>query len=230
MAKTFSQMKTNVGSFVQDTSTMFATLIGVWINDKYRDIARRCVWSALIDDNYTIPITSSAAEYDLPSDFDREVFVANITDGEILQRYNEGGWWRLRGSSYSGASLPQGGNPRRYVILRESSKIKFDPKPTSNKTIALPYQKSVTDLSGNTDTAVIKDIEYMLELGATAEALAYKKQYQKADYFFQRYESEVAKRIGQEKSQFNQLHQRISQTYQLPGVTRLTGDTSYDTV
>jgi len=229
MAKTFATMKTNVGNFVQDTSTAFATIIGVFINDKYRDVARRHYWSALVNNDYTFNTVAGTATYDLPADFEQEIFVANITDGEEITRYTENNWWKERYSAYQAGSI-QRGTIARYVILEESTKIQLDPTPNAVKTIAFPYKKTITELSGNTDTVLIKDIEHVIELGAIGEALAYKKQYAKADYYLQRYEQENIKRITQEKLKTNQKWQRVSETYRVPSVTRLTGDTSYDTI
>jgi hypothetical protein len=229
MAKTFSTMKTNVGNFVQDTSSGLATLIGVWLNDKYQDIARRFPWSSLINNDYTFNTVAGTATYDLPADFEQEIFVMNTTDGEKLLRYSEPNWWQERFAAYSAGSIASG-NPTKYIILKESSKIQLDPKPDAIKVMAFPYKKTITALSGNTDAVVIPDIEVIMEYGAIGEAEAYKKQYQKADYFFQRYEDALSKRVIQEKSLQNQLYQRISQGYQVPNVKRLTGDSSYDTI
>jgi hypothetical protein len=229
MSKTFATMKTNIGNMVQDKSTTFATLIGVWINDRYQEIARRYAWSALIDNDYTFNTAASTAEYNFPTAFEQEIFVANITDGEMLIRYDEQGWWRERYGAYN-AGVITGGSPRRYIILRESSKIRLDPTPDAIKTIAFPYKKTITALSGNTDTVLIPDIEVAIEYGAIGDALAYKKQYQKADYYFQRFEDALVKRAGQDKAQKNLMYQRISQSFQIPKIGRLTGESSYDTI
>lgn len=227
MARDFSTMKTRVGTFIIDTSSSFATIIGYFINDKYRDVSKRSAWSALVDDNYTFATVASTAEYDLESDFDEEIFVANVTDGEEIKRYNEGGWWKERYSAYTSGSIEGGTNPLRYVILRESGKIKLDPTPSAIKTIAMPYKKLVTELSGATDTCIIHDIENIIEYGAIAEAYAYKRQFAKADYYFQKYEEELGKRISREKASYNMLHQRISENYGVAAPKRLLGNSSY---
>lgn len=226
MAKTFAQMKSNVGNFVQDTSAPFSVLIANWINDKYRDIARRTNWSALIDFNYTINLIAGTQEYNLPTDFEQELFVANTTDGAKLNRYSEGGWFEERYGAFGGGTIASG-TPSRYVILEETGKVLFDPKPDAVKVIAFPYKKTIAELSGDTETTYIKDIEFIIECGAIHEALAYKKQYQKADYYLQKYEKELATRIGQEKNKLNQTLQRISSSYDVSAVRRMTGDTPY---
>jgi hypothetical protein len=228
MSKTFAVMQTNVGNMVMDTSTSFATLIGVWINDKYRDVSRRCEWSKLIDNDYTIAVTAVAgASYDLPTLFDHEIFVADKTNGIILDRYNEGNWWRDRATAYTGAAISTG-QPLRYIIEREAAKIRLDPAPNATLTLAMPYKKLITDLT-STGTPVITDIEWIIEMGAASEACAYKRQYTKAAYYLQRYEVELSRRIGQERSQINQMYQWIPEG-KVIGLHRMTGDTSYDSL
>jgi len=230
MAKAFSVMKTNVGNQVMDTSTAMATLIGVWLNDKYKDVSRRCEWAVLIDDDYTIAVTAAGgATYALPADFDHEIFVADKTNGIVLKRYNTGNWWTERSQDYSGAAL-QTGQPTKYIIELQSGKVRLDPAPNATLTLAFPYKTIITDLSADADEPVILDIEFLMEMGAIGEAWAYKKQFNKADYYFQRYETEVNKRVGQERSQINQMYQWISAGYRVHGVSRLTGDNSYDSL
>ena len=229
MSKTLTVMQTNVGNMVQDTSTSFAVLIKVWLNDKYQDISRRHNWSALIDDNYTDATEVGVAEYNLPSDFEEELFVADTTDGFYLKRQTEGLWWRERAEAYLAGTI-QGGTARNYVILRETSKLKLDPTPDKIHTIAMPYKKSFTALSATIDVPVIKDIEVIMELGATSMAEAYKKQFAKAGMYMQLYEQELARRIGQERSPVNQSFQFIPERADPSAIMPMTGWGSYDTI
>lgn len=302
--KTFTVMKTNVGNMVQDTSATFAAIIGTFLNDKYRDIWRRCLWSDIIDDNYTFASVASQAQYDLPSDFEEEIFVKNITTSDApLNRKTIGQWWRDRSNDYSSGTLANG-TPNNYVILKEVINasgnplgvIKIDPPPqTSSETYAMPYKRRHTDLLGTTgtcttDTAskiiasastfitsgvepgmrvknttdntygyvasvdsetqltmdsdlcpdgdetftiaelpLIGDTSWIMELGAIGEAWAYKRQFQKADYYLARYEKELRTRISQERSAVNQSYQRVP-TGRNGSLRRFSGDTSYDTV
>lgn len=226
MAKDFSTMKAEVGKFVTDTSTNFSALISTWLNEKYVDVSRRHKWSALIDFSHTVTLVVGQTNYTLPTDFDVEIYCADITCGYEIPRMDEANWFAERGSAYSGGSISSG-EPERYVILREQDDLFIDPPPSVTHTLAFPYRKSVTALSGDTDTVVIKDIETALIYGAIAEALAYKRQYAKADYYFQKYEEEVAKRIGQERSQINQMHQRIPANAGTPYPKRLLGEVPY---
>jgi len=226
MSKTYAEMKTNVGNFVQDTGATFAVLVGRWINDKYRDISRRGRWPELVDFDYTFNTVAGTATYDLPADFEQEVFVANTTDGKALDRMTEGQWYELNVSRYN-AGVLQNGDPDTYVIQEAEQKIMLDPPPDSVKKIVMPYKKVITDLVGDTDTVDIKDIEVIIEYGAISEGLAYKKQYQKADYYLQRYENELAKRLMQEKTKMNQRFQRISDRTSYGRIFRFTGDVPY---
>jgi hypothetical protein len=209
MSKTFAEMKTNVGNMVQETGSDMSTLIGVWLNDKYQDVSRRMPWSALIDFDYSFSSATGTATYNLPTTrFDREIYLADITDGAPLTRMTEGNYWEERTDAYSAGILTDS-VPDVYLILRQEGKLRLFPTPAGT---AVP---------------VILDIEYALELGAIAEAWAYLGRFQKADYFMQRYEVEVSKRIAQERTQFNQYHQMMLKGYRICGVERMTGDTSY---
>ena len=56
--KQFSTLKTNVGYFVQDTSTALNTLIGYWVNNRYRDLLNAYDWEQLY---HTQALTASAS-------------------------------------------------------------------------------------------------------------------------------------------------------------------------
>ena len=159
--KTFTTMKTTVGTMVQDTSSTFATIIGTFINDKYRDIWRRIMWSAIIDDDYTFETVVDQANYDLPGDFEEEIFLQNIASGDVPPtRKTIGEYWRDRGENFSSDSIDSG-TPSAYVILKEEINssgsplgvIKLDPPPDTAETWAMPYKRRHTDLLGTTGTA-----------------------------------------------------------------------------
>jgi len=76
---------------------------------------------------------------------------------------------------------------------------------------------------------VIPNIEWIIELGCIGEGLAYKQQFQKADYFLQRFEIEVQKRVGQEKARINKKYQRVG-TRTTTGIRYLLGERSYDSL
>lgn len=231
--KTYSTMQTNVGNAVQDTSNALQTLIKVWLNDAYQDAWRRGYWADLIDDDFTFESVVDQALYTFSSisatDFGKELFVADVANGHMLDRFQIKDWWKERAIDYNADSLDSG-NPKRYVILPEASSIKLDPPPDTAETYAMPYQKEVSDMSSDSDTPSITTISTYLEMYATAMALAYKKQYQKATWFQNRAEFELKKLLKQEYSKINQKYQRKLANYKVGKIQRLLGDTSYDTV
>jgi len=174
--KTFTVMKSNVGTMVQDTSTTFAAIIGTFINDKYRDIWRRIMWSDIIDNDYTFDSVTDQAEYDLPSDFEEEIFVKNITaSNPPLSRKTIGQWWRDRSNGYADGTLDSG-TPNNYIILKESinstgnplGTIQLDPPAIEGaETYAMPYKRRHTDLLGTTGTCTTDTLNTIVASGST---------------------------------------------------------------
>lgn len=303
MAKTLTEMAANVGNMIQDTSTAMSTLIKGWINDGYRDTWRRCVWSESINDDYSFSCVAAQQNYNLPLDFDTEIFVADTTDGFYLNRYNEGNWWRERAGAYSGGSITSG-TAIRYVILMEKwnsthtgfGVIKLDPTPSNTHTIVMPYKRKARKLIAVTETCTtdtenkvissggtfitdgvqvgdiinntsdstygrvtsvdsetqltadwdicpdgneaitiytypeILDIETAIECYATSQAEAYKRQYQKSQFWGNRYEQELARRIGQNRAKMNQQYKWIPASAREWNTAPFTGWTSYDSL
>jgi len=311
MNRTLSQMVTRVGHMIgPDTSSEAATLIAYWLNDKYRnDVWRRCMWPEAINDTYTFATVASTQHYDTPDDFEEELFLADLTDGVVLDRTIPNVWWRDRSEAYSGGSITSSTNALRYVILGGKAKstysqeegfgvIKFDPTPTTVHTIGMPYKRRCHDLFTNvtgtattdtankiiaaastfiasgikagmrvvntsdnirgiiksvdsetqltmdgdtcpdgneaftiqTDTPWISNIDYILELGAIAEGNAYKRNFQKAGAYLDKYEYELKKRIADEKSKINQLYQSVPGSRGVSAMMPFTGWASYDSI
>lgn len=212
-AKTFSTMKTNVGNMVGDTSTSTASLIGVWLNDAYQDAWRRSMWMDVVDEDKTFTSTADKADYSLNTDmsitdFGEELLIADITNGHLLTRWSAKDWWEKRASAYDSGSLDSG-NPKRYIYLPEAGNVRLDPPPdTGSETYAIPYKKTVSDMSATSDTPTIPSLSIYLERYATSMVLAYKNQYQKSQYWLQLAEAELRKLIKEEKVKINQMYQR----------------------
>jgi len=231
--KTFAVMQANVGNMIHDTTDATATLIGVWINDAYRDAWRRGYWADIMDENFTFESVVDQATYSFVddmsiSDFGKELGVWDIANGHEVKRYKIREWWKERGKSYSADAIDSG-NPKRYIVLPESGKLQLDPAPDTAETYAMPYQKEISDLT-TTGTPSITTISKYLEFYATGMALAYKKEVDIADWWLNKAEFELAKAIKEEYVKLNQMLQRT-----LPGHTvntsgYLLGDKSYDTV
>jgi len=225
MSKTFAVMKTNVTNFVQDTSSNMKTLAGVFINDAYQSVARRNLFESIIDHDYTFDTVISQSEYSLPSDFEEELFLANIATGCKLVRYTQKDWWEKRYSAYLNDSITAG-TPDRYMILYDQDKLKIDPAPTKAETYAMPYKKRVTDLSGDSDVCTIKDIEMYLEAYAISMAFSYQKQFQKADYWMNKAEFELNNLIESQNSRNNQYGRILGASYDINN-SEVNGANSY---
>lgn len=228
MAKTLVTMQNYVGNMVNDTSSNFYNLIKIWINDAHRDAGRRFFWSSLIDYDYSFVTVASTATYNQPTRFDRELFCVNITSGEELERFNIRNWWKERGKDYSSGSLEEG-TPAKYLITDEDSKVKLDPVPDAVYTIAFPYQKTVVDFSITTDMASIANIDTYLERYAISMGHAYYKKYDKADWWMQKAELELAKLVSHEQNKINQMFKRYPEARDR-AIHRLTGNRSYNSL
>ena len=183
MAKTFSTLKTNVGNNIHDTSSAMATIIGVYLNNRYRQVLRRlrtCIGD-YINDDYTISVTASAQDYTLPSDFVRVIYCFDDTNNTAI----EGVRFEDLASNYPG-NLTATGTVSRYAIWTDDSgnqKIKFHYYPTASITVALPYVVQPANLSGDDDETILIGIDDVVEIGATADAWRYKKKFAMArDY------------------------------------------------
>lgn len=306
-SKGFSTMQTNIGNMVKDTSSAFATIVGVWINDAYQDAWRRAMWTDLVDEDFTftakadyttgtgavsatngsttvdvtgatfstdgvvagryVKIGDSSTIFTIASvtdedtfvldsafdgtstttgsytiygqhsyswtnlgitDFGEELFVCNTTNAAILERYQIRDWFQRRALDFGDGGF-ESGTPCRYEILPQASSIRLDPPPDSADVFAMPYKKTVSDLSGTTAPS-IGSISLYLEEYATGLAYAYYNQYQKATWWANRAENTLRKLIKQEYVKINQMYQRILGSYGVGKIGRLLGDKSYDSI
>jgi hypothetical protein len=95
--KSFSVLKANVGSYVQDTSSALSTLIGLWVNNRYQDIIRSYDWEQLYH-NQSITTTASTSAYGFDENTERLVYAVDITNDcpinivteqDFLQNYGD---------------------------------------------------------------------------------------------------------------------------------------------
>ena len=202
MGRAFSTMQTNVGNNVMDTSTAFATKIGVYINKRYHQILRRVNWD-YINEDYTITLVAGTQDYTLPSNFKTEVY-ANITSRNCqLDRVEFQDLVR----NYPG-EISSSGDVGRYSIYNKDDGekyIRFHYAPSKADTVQLPYMVKGTDLSGTTENVL--DIEDLIEIGATADAWRQKRQFQKASAMDTLFEKEMMEYIFAQENQENMIHQ-----------------------
>jgi hypothetical protein len=212
MARQFSDMVTNVGRTVGDTGDTTKTFIKTYLNNRYFDVANRLDWNVFIDNDYTFNSVAGTSEVSLPTGFDSEIALTDITNGSNLVRMTQQEFLQLQASDYASGSRSSG-TPERYYISRDDSILTLDPKPSAVITYLMPYKKRVTELSADADTIIINDIEWIMEIGAIADTWSYKRQFQKAAYYESRYEDALQRKIHAEVNQINQIHQAVPATY-----------------
>jgi len=76
-------MKTNVGLMVQDQGSSMASLIGVWLNNRYRDVVNSYTWEQLYI-TQTITTSANVSSYPFDANTDKIIFVNDITNSGTL--------------------------------------------------------------------------------------------------------------------------------------------------
>ena len=209
MAKQFSVIVANVGNEVQDTSSAFATLIKNWVNRRYFQVLRETNWNVLNAD-YAISVTSAAQDYELPTDFGKEISCTDTTNGTKITRVDVQRLW----IDYPN-DIDSSGTVERYAIYTSDdgkNYIKFHYALSTSLTILLPYIIKPDSLSADADETILP-IEDLLEIGAIADAWRYKRQGAKAMDYETRFAIELQKYIWEQENQPNQVTQFIPATY-----------------
>lgn len=209
MARAFSTMKTNVGLEVQDTSSDMATMIGKFLNRRYFQVLRSINWQ-LINDDYTINVTSGTQDYELPADYGKQIACYDTTNDVNIEV-------RTLAELYKeyGDSVADSGAVSRAAIWMDDSgknKIKFHYKPSSSLTVALPYIIKPTEMSADASTPLM-DWGDMLECGARADCYRYKRMFAKAAAEEANFTSMLADHIWEFENQPNQITQLTPSTY-----------------
>ena len=86
--QSFSVLKTIVAANVQDTSASFATLIGYWVNNRYRDIINSYDWEQLYH-NQSYTTTANISSYPLDENTERLIFVKDRTNDSYVEVITE---------------------------------------------------------------------------------------------------------------------------------------------
>jgi len=210
MATTFATLKTNVGNRVGDTSTTFATIIGTYINQRYKDILRRTNWK-IINQDYVVSATSASASYLLPTNFGKELYVydqVQLIDvpyvglEELEQAYqNEK---NNVGTVYSYSIFNTADDLTAASAVTREKRIKFFKGMGTSATFEVPYIVYPLDMSASTEIPIL-DCDRAIEYGATCDAWLYKRQTAKATAYEQLYEKEIQNLIWNQGNQPNQL-------------------------
>jgi len=106
MNKSFSTIKSNIGTLVQDTSSAMDTNIGVWVNNRYRDIISRYDWDELVY-NFSLTSTASVSAYALDEDVDRLMFVLDTTNDGYLAIDSEQQFYQENYDTFDSTGTPE---------------------------------------------------------------------------------------------------------------------------
>lgn len=179
MAKTFLELKTNVCNDINDTSDHMMGLVGVYLNTRYKYAFLTYNWDYIKDD-YTIAVTAGTQDYNLPADFNKELYVIDSNNALELNKIS------VKDISKNYASrLTEQNTLADYCIFNKDDgtrKIRFLPIPANDTTVVMPYIAEPVNMSSDTDTPIL-NLDYAIELGAKADAWRYKKQFAKAQQF-----------------------------------------------
>jgi len=87
MNRLFTDILTNIGNNIQDTSTAMQTILRNYANDTYFDILKRVNFQS-IDEDYSFSTVAGQKNYPLPDNFGKEVFVRDATNLKELSPIN----------------------------------------------------------------------------------------------------------------------------------------------
>lgn len=145
MNRNFSQMKSDVGNNVQDTSSSMAVLIGRYINNAYFDVLRRFNWD-FHNHDYQLTLVAGTRDYTLPRDFGKEIYVYDSTNNLKIPFKS----FQQTQQDFSG-SLNDSGDTSFYCILDK----RYNNNPSSASSII-----AVSDNSDDsTQTVTIRGID-----------------------------------------------------------------------
>ena len=179
MAKDFDTLKTNVCNEVGDTDSDMKAIVGVYLNNRYRQLQRMTNWE-IYNDDYTITTVAGTASYTLATDFGSELCAVDTTNNETLKRISYQDLIEQNPSDYATQ-----GTVSAYTVFRDDSdnmKVRFYHVPNGVVIVAMPYSIKPAALSAGTDTP-IGSFDDLMEIGAKADAWRYKRQFNKAQYF-----------------------------------------------
>lgn len=205
---TFATMQLNIGNNVQDTSSDTASIIGVYINRRYFQVLRQMNWN-YVNEDYTFNTVAGTADYELATDFGKEIYCRDATNGRNLSKVDLEGL----AQQYT-TDLNTQGTVYRYAIYNSDDGkkyIRFHYTPNSIIAVDIPYLVKPTALSGTTSPVI--DISDVIELGATADTLRYKKKWQQAREYETQFRIALDDYIWYEYNQPNKVYQFKPNTF-----------------
>lgn len=194
-----------MGNRVGDTTTTFATIIGTYINQRYKDVLKRTNWNGIAP-NYVVSATSAASTYALPSDFGKELYVYDTVNKIDIPATTID---ILEGAYYD--QLKDAGTVEAYCIYASAdsttrtTNIRLFRKPSTSIDFDVPYTLKPLDMSAASEIPCI-DCERAIELGAASDAWMYKRQFAKAQAYDAMYEREIQILMWDKDNQPNLTH------------------------
>lgn len=143
--KLFTNIYSNVGSNIQDTSSAMQTIIKRFCNDAYFEILKRTNYNG-INPDYNFDTVAGTQDYILPSDFGKEMYVYDDTNDIPLS------WISLQEitEKFPGLLATQG-TVERYTIFPDVVRA----QPSSSSALSI----SSSSASDATQTVRIKGID-----------------------------------------------------------------------
>jgi len=203
MGRDFSVIKNNIATDIQDTTNTMKAIIGRYINRRYQQVLRAIDFE-YINDDYTIAVTAGTSTYTLPTDFKKELYAIDSTNGNTLKRIS----FQDLARDYEN-DLTTSGTVSRYIIFTDDAnakKVKLHYNPNTDITVDFPYIATPVALSDDADEPIL-DLEDLLEIGATADAWRYKRQFGKAQQLELAFNQMFADFIFKQENQPNMVTQ-----------------------
>lgn len=151
--KDFSRLKTNIGNEVGNTSSSFATRIGVYINNRYFDILNRLAQAEAFElyRSMTATTTASTSDYIVPNDFGWPVHVIDRSNSRTLDVVTEMEWSQRYGTIPATTGAPI------VLIMKSESNIRVQPasstqiKIVSDSSSDSTYTTGIRGISGSAE-------------------------------------------------------------------------------
>lgn len=193
----FDEFKTRVKSYGYGTAD--ETIIGIWLNQSYNDLAMRWKWPWL-EKTTTITTAAGSPTTALPADFmhwgrlraGADNYVPEYVDAMDMRDYHPA-------KKYT----TEQGVPRYYSLFSEL--INWYPTPDAVYTYSLDYWKTPTEMSAGTDVTDVPD-EYadVLVLMAVQRASIREQDFTKQQYMATQAEAQIQQMIRNAKSRQKQ--------------------------
>lgn len=197
--KTFDEMKTNIGNEVGDTSSSFATRLGVYINNRYFDTLDRLRQANIFEmyKTHCATTTAGTADYATPSDWGVPVSVVDFSNSRTLDVISEEEYAQRFGNNPTTPGAPIA------LIMRSSinsasaveKKIGFYYVPAGSYEYEIRYERDISPMTATTDTPIVGELSDIIELGGKADAWRTKRQGGKAADFETLYERKIDRYI-----------------------------------